>query len=159
MTQSAEQHVVASEVDRPRWLRPMLILLGLPNVLTGVWAIGDPQGWYDNFPGWSPRLVAALPPFNEHLATDAGAGLLATGLLALLAAWQPRRDVVVTAMVGYLAFALPHAAYHLANPAEALSAGEDMTNVISLWLAVVAAGAALFAGLKTPHFLLSSTSD
>lgn len=120
----------------PMWTRALLVVLGVPNVITGAWAIADPQGWFDDFPGWAPRLVAAFPPYNEHLATDAGAGLFATGVLALLAAAIPRRDVVLTAMVGYLAFALPHAGYHAVHPADALTTGEDAINLISLVAAV-----------------------
>jgi len=39
----------------------------------------------------TPRLVAAEPPYNAHLATDAGAGLLASGLVLLVAAWLSDR--------------------------------------------------------------------
>lgn len=130
--------------------RILLLLLGIPNVIAGGWAVVAPENWYDNFPGWAPRLVAALPPYNEHLATDAGAGLLASGVLAGYAATRPTQPaVVITAMIGYLAFAAPHALFHLANPAEALSTSEDAVNVITLWLAVVAAGVVLWRAVTT----------
>lgn len=131
-----------------RWTRIVLVLLAVPNLITGLWALLDPKGWFDDFPGWSPRLVAALPPYNEHLATDAGAGLFATGVLALMAVALMRRDVIITAMAGYMAFALPHALFHLANPADALSASEDVTNVLTLWIAVAAAGWVLSTQLR-----------
>lgn len=117
-------------------------------MVAGVWAVLAPQGWFDNFPGWSPRLVAALPPFNEHLATDAGAGLLAAGLVVWLAAWLMRRDVILTAMVAYLAFSVPHALYHMVNPADALSTAEDAVNVISLWVGVALAAVLLWGALR-----------
>lgn len=139
-----------SPLTRQRWLRPLLILLGLPNVITGGWAIADPRGWFDDFPGWTPRLVAASPPYNEHLATDTGAGLLAVGLLALFAAWQPRPDVVLTAMVGYLAFTLPHATFHLLRPAEMLTASDNAVNVLPLIAATIGAAVVLWAVL--PRF-------
>ena len=132
---------------RPRWLRPLLVVLGVPNVIAGGWAIVDPQGWFDRFPGWAPRLVASAPPYNEHLSTDAGAGLLAIGLLALLAAWQPRPDVVTTAMVGYLAFALPHATYHLLHPSDLLTTSQDTVNDLTLFTAVLGALLVLWAAL------------
>lgn len=119
-----------------RWTRVVLVVLAVPNLFVGLWAVLAPSSWYENFPGWSPRLVAAVPPYNEHLATDAGAGLFAAGLLALLAAVLMRRDVIMVAMTGYLAFSLPHALYHLASPADALSASEDATNTLSLWVGV-----------------------
>ena len=111
--------------------RLILLVLGVPNVVAGAWAILSPVGWYEDFPGWSPRLVSALPPFNEHLVSDSGSGLLASGLLALMGAWCLRRDVTVVATLGYLAFALPHAVFHLRHPAA------DLANTAVLWLAVL----------------------
>lgn len=124
--------------------RALLLVLGIPNAIAGAWAIIAPEHWYDHFPGWAPRLVAALPPYNEHLATDAGAGLFASGVLACYAAFARRDGVVVTAMLGYLAFAGPHAFFHLANPAEAMSAAEDAVNAATLWAAVLVAGFVLW---------------
>ena len=123
--------------DRNRWLRGALLVLAVPNLLTGLWAVFAPHHWYDTFPGWSPHLVAAHPPFNEHLATDAGAGLLATGLLVLIAAIRFRRDVVVTAVAGYLALAVPHAIFHLVNPAPraAMSFGQNALSTAELIVA------------------------
>ena len=125
--------------DRNRWLRGALVLLAVPNLLAGLWAVLAPTNWFDKFPGWAPYLVAAHPPFNEHLVTDAGAGLLATGLVALIAAIRFRRDVVVTAMVGYLAMAVPHAFFHLVNPAPraAVSFGENALSTAELIAAAV----------------------
>lgn len=141
-----DTEVVAVPTPNPtlverRWVRPVLVLLAVPNVLTGLWAMAAPEHWYENFPGWAPRLVAALPPYNEHLATDAGAGLFATGVLAVLAAWWLRRDVVVVAMLGFLAFSLPHALFHLANPSDLMTTSEDAVNVITLFVALIGAAA------------------
>ena len=132
-----------------RWTRVALVLLAIPNLFAGLWAVLAPSSWYDNFPGWSPHLVAAVPPYNEHLATDAGAGLFAAGVLALLAAVLLRREVTIVAMTGYLAFALPHALYHLASPADALSASEDATNTLSLWVAVAVSAWLLVDALRS----------
>ncbi len=128
---------------QPTWLRVLMVLLAVPNVITGLWAVFSPQHWFDNFPGWAPQLVAAFPPYNEHLATDAGSGLLATGLVMGLAALWPRREVVITAAVAFLAFALPHFLWHFLNPSDALAAAEDTVNDISLAAAVVGAGVVL----------------
>jgi hypothetical protein len=133
-----------------RWLRPVLVLLAVPNLVAGFWALVAPASWFEEFPGWAPSLVAAFPPYNEHLATDAGSGLFAAGVLALVAAVWPRRDVVLTAMVGYLAFAAPHALFHLAHPSELLSTGEDAVNNLTLVIAVIAAGAVLGAAWRMP---------
>ena len=130
------------------WKRLVLIGLAVPNILAGCWAVVSPANWYENFPGWSPRLVSALPPFNEHLVFDSGSGLLATGLLVLIAGLRLRRDMTVIATVGYLAFSLPHAIFHLQHPSESLSTAEDAWNVAVLWLVVVLAGAVLAAEVK-----------
>lgn len=126
----------------------MLILLAVPNLVAGIWALVAPANWFEEFPGWAPSLVAALPPYNEHLATDAGAGLFAAGVVALLAALWFRRDVVLTAMVGYLAFAGPHALFHLAHPSDLLTTGEDAANSATLVVAVIAAVAVLVAAWR-----------
>lgn len=128
---------------QPMWIRAVMVLLGLPNAAAGLWAVVSPQSWFDNFPGWAPELVAAYPPFNEHLALDAGAGLLASGVLMLLAALWPKREVAIVAAVGFLAFALPHFLFHLFNPADELAASEDALSTFSLGLAVVGAGLVL----------------
>ncbi len=129
--------------SQPTWLRVLMVLLAVPNVITGLWAVLSPQHWYDNFPGWAPQLVAALPPYNEHLATDAGAGLLATGVVMGLAAAWPRREVVITAAVAFLAFSLPHFLWHAVNPAAPMTSAENAVNSLTLAAAVVGAGVVL----------------
>lgn len=133
----------SADLGDRRWLRPVLVLLAVPNLVAGAWALIAPESWFDEFPGWAPSLVAAFPPYNEHLATDAGAGLFAAGVVAAVAAWWPRREVVLTAMAGYLAFAGPHALFHLAHPSDLLTTGEDVVNTLTLLVAVVAAGLVL----------------
>ena len=132
-----------------RWLKRLILLvLGVPNVVAGAWAVLAPVDWYEGFPGWSPRLVSALPPFNEHLVSDSGSGLLAVGLLALMAAWCLRRDVTVVATLGYLAFALPHAVFHLRHPAADLSTGANVANTAVLWFAVLLVIVVLVAEIR-----------
>ena len=136
--------VRAAPLPRPRWLLVLMALLAVPNLIAGGWAIVSPRSWFDNFPGWAPQLVAAHPPYNDHLSFDAGAGLLASGLVMTLAMFWPKREVAVTAAIGYASFALPHALWHLANPAAALSTADNAVNAISLVLAVVGAAIVLF---------------
>lgn len=127
----------------PQWVRLALVALGLPNVATGTWAILSPQAWFDRFPGFDPRLVAAEPPFNAHLATDAGAGFLATGAILLLAAWLGDRRSAQLALAGFALFAVPHAAYHALNPAPGLTGAEDVQNVGLLAFSVMVTAALL----------------
>ena len=131
------------------WVRLALVALGLPNVLAGAWAIAAPRDWYDRFPGVDPPLVAAEPPFNAHLATDAGAGLLASGLVLLVAAWLADSRSVQLAIVAFSAFAVPHAAYHVLNPAPGLTDSEDLQNAGLLVFAIVAA-VVLFVAARRP---------
>lgn len=119
-------------VHVPPWVRLALVALAVPNVFAGVWAILSPQGWFDHFPGFDPRLVAAEPPYNAHLATDAGAGLLASGVVLLAAAWLADSRSVQLGLVGYSAFAVPHAAYHVLEPAPGLTGAENVQNAAAL---------------------------
>lgn len=123
----------------PTWIRIALVALGLPNAAAGLWAVLAPESWFDRFPGWDPRLVAAEPPFNAHLATDAGAGLLASGVALLVAAWFADRRSVLLGVLAFAAFAVPHAAYHVLNPAPGLTNAEDVQNAVLLVFTVVAA--------------------
>lgn len=127
------------------WVRLALIALGVPNVLTGAWALFAPENWFERFPGWDPRLVAGEPPFNAHLATDAGAGFLATGVVVLLAAWLADARTVQVALLGYAAFAIPHALYHAVNPAPELSSAENAQSVASVVFSAVVTVALLVA--------------
>lgn len=124
----------------PRWVRIALVAIGLPNALSGLWAALAPESWYDSFPGWAPRLVAAEPPYNAHLATDAGAGLLASGVVLLVAAWLADRRSVQLALVAFSAFAIPHAGYHVLNPAPGLTSAQDLQNAVLLVSTAVVAG-------------------
>lgn len=116
-----------------RWVRiGVLALLAVPQLVIGTWAVLAPESWFDSFPGFDPRLVAADPPYNAHLATDAGAGFLATGLALAVAAVWGRRSGVIIALVAYAGFSVPHVLFHALNPAPGLTSGEDVLNVLVL---------------------------
>ena len=142
-----------------RWKRLILLVLGLPNVVSGAWAVIAPVNWYEDFPGWSPRVVSALPPFNEHLVSDSGLGLLATGLMTLMAAWCLRRQVTIVATAGYLAFALPHAVFHLRHPSENLSTGANAGNTALLWLAALLAAVVLVGEIRQELLIRAGSQD
>lgn len=117
------------------WVRAGAALLAVPQLVTGLWAVLDTRGWYDNFPGFGPMLVAAEPPYNAHLASDAGAGFIATGVVLVVAAvWGERRPMQL-ALGGLLAFAVAHLLYHGPNPSPLLSDTQNTINVIVLVLA------------------------
>lgn len=114
------------------WVRVLVGLLAVPQLVTGLWAAVSPRGWYDTFPGFGPMLVAADPPFNAHLASDAAAGFVATGVVLVLAAiWGERRGIQL-ALAGLTAFAAIHLYYHAAHPAPGLTDAENTGSLIAL---------------------------
>jgi hypothetical protein len=127
------------------WVRIGLIALGVPNALAGLWAVLAPESWYDDFPGFDPRLVSAEPPYNAHLVTDAGAGLLASGFVLIAAAWLGDRRSVRFGICAFLVFAVPHTLWHAMNESPALTSAEDARNVGTLVFSVVAAVVLLVA--------------
>lgn len=143
-------HDSTAAVPVAAWVRLGLVALAVPQAFTGLWAILDPSGWFNDFPGFDPRLVAAIPPYNAHLAADAGAGFLATAVALVLAAWWGDRRVVLLALATYLSFAVPHLVYHVVNPSPGLSDAEDLRNVATLVIAV-AFPVALGWGAYTKH--------
>ena len=142
------------EREVPRWVRlGVAVTLGAPQLVVGLWAVLAPKNWFESFPGFDPRLVAAEPPYNEHLATDAGAGFLATAVVLLVAALWANRAAIQAALLAYVAFTVPHIVYHATNPADALTGFENVLNVFSLGsglvLAAVFAWGLRMAGEKT----------
>jgi hypothetical protein len=108
---------------RERAIQVGLVILALPDLITGAWAVLDPSGWFRHYPGGGQHWVAVDGPYNHHLAIDAGVGFLAVGVaLALAVVWREPR-VRLLALVAFLVHDVPHLLYHLANPAHALSAG------------------------------------
>lgn len=115
------------------WVRlGVAVTLAVPQLVIGLWAVTAPANWFRNFPGFDPRLVAAEPPYNHHLAADAGTGFVAIGVVLLVAAMWGNRASVSTALLGYAVFTVPHVLYHAANPADGLTGFEDLTNVAAL---------------------------
>ncbi len=146
VTEISERSRVAP--SPPTWVPIVLWLIAVPNLIIGLWALVAPQNWFDTFPGWAPRLVAAFPPFNEHLASDAGAGLVTVGVLAAAGALIRRRDAVMVAGAGILAFTGPHALYHVVRPSDLLAASQDVTNTVPLVITAIAAVAVLGASVR-----------
>jgi hypothetical protein len=135
----------------PRWVRIGLVVAIAPGqVLTGLWAVLAARNWFDHFPGVGADLVAAEPPYNAHLATDAGAGFLATGVALVAAAIWGQRAAVYVALLTYFAFALPHLGYHATHPSDALSGVEQATNLALLGSGVVMAAVLCWGARSRP---------
>jgi hypothetical protein len=91
-------------------LRVGVWFLALVVLLVGVVATLDPRVFYDDIP-W----VSLAPPYSEHLMRDYGAMNLALGLVTVVAAITMDRLAVRTALVAYVAFAVPHLIFHVTH--------------------------------------------
>ncbi len=90
--------------------------LALLNLAWGAWARLSPRSFFDSFPGFGQRWLAAYPPYNVHLVTDLGATLLTLGLLLLVGAMSAERRVRARALAGFLIFSTIHLTFHATNP-------------------------------------------
>jgi hypothetical protein len=132
-----------------RVLRIGLVLLGLPQLAIGVWAIASPHGWFTTFPGGGEHWLSAYGAFDSHLAFDVGAGFVAIASFLLLAATWLERRLVQAALVAYLAYALPHYVFHLANDHD-LATGAHVANDVVLGVSVIAAAGLLALAFRRP---------
>ncbi len=126
-------------LPRSGLIRAGVASLGVPQLILGVWALFWPQGFYDSFPviagqHWLPVYGA----YDSHLTTDVGATFLAIGVLMLLAAWVGERRLLQVSLVAYLAYAIPHFVFHVANDG-ALSSGSEAVNGLLLGSTVAGA--------------------
>jgi hypothetical protein len=96
-------------------IRFLLLALGIPQALIGLWALVSPGSFYDDFPAGKSGWVEVLGPFDEHLVTDVGALFVALGFLLAFAAVRLRRETVLVAAIAWLIFAVPHFVWHLFN--------------------------------------------
>jgi hypothetical protein len=125
--------------------RTILWLLTVPNVVTGVWALGWPRPFYDDFPGGGHAWVAALPSYNEHLVRDVGSLSLSLALVTAAAAVTLGPRLVVVAALALLVWSVPHLAFHLGH-LEGLATSDQVGQVVALSLGV--AGPLLLLGLR-----------
>ena len=120
-------HVMAARVA--------LVALTLANGAVGVMARFDPRGFFDDFP-FGREWVSPDGPYNEHLLTDFGAGLLAIAAVTLVAAWRPTREVVVAAAVANIVLGALHFAYHLGTT-DLYGTTDNVLSLTSIGLGVV----------------------
>ena len=129
-------------------IRAGLLALAVPQVAIGIWALVSPTGWFENFPGagrsWLPLYEG---DFDQHLVTDVGSAFLAIGVILVLAAvWMDRR-LVLTAVIGYLVYQLPHSLFHFASD-EVMTTGDRIANAVALALALFLALGIVVATLR-----------
>jgi hypothetical protein len=114
----------------------LLLLVAVPQAAAGAWAVLAPRDWYASFPGLGHAWVAAYGPFEEHLAVDAGAGLLTLGLLLAWAAIVARPPQLRMALAAFSLFAAVHLGYHLRTLGR-IPSWDDAASIGSLALALL----------------------
>jgi len=133
---------------RSSLLRAGLAVLALVQGAIAVWALLAPRSFHEEFPGPGSPWVAPLGPYDEHLVRDVGALSLAlTVVLVAALVWLERRLVIVAA-AAYLAWELPHLAFHLTAD-DALTTGARVLSEAAQVLAVAIAVAVLVGALRT----------
>jgi hypothetical protein len=110
------------------WLRIGLFLLGALNAFTGVWAVIDPRGWWDDFPGFGHSWVSGFGAYSEHLVRDVGGFFLGFGILFLIAAFFLEKRLAIASQIAWLCFAVPHLIYHMGERGTL----SDSDNLLSL---------------------------
>ena len=121
---------------RDRVVRVLLVLMAVPSVLVGLWALLAPRSFFDDFPGAGRHWVSADGPYNEQLVRDVGSLNLALVVVIVAAAVVLTRTLVRTAAVATLVYAIPHFAYHAAHT-DLYETSDSVATLFSLGLAVV----------------------
>jgi hypothetical protein len=124
-----------------RFLRPGLLILAAGYLVVGLWALIDPQSFYEDFPGFGDPWIPPLGPYNEHLISDIGGLNSALGVLLLLAAKSLDRRLVEASLIASLVYSVPHLIFHLFHNDE-LEGDDAVAQTIAL-----AFGMGLSAGL------------
>ncbi|MBV8975996.1 MAG: hypothetical protein JO261_00380 [Alphaproteobacteria bacterium] len=86
--------------------RVLLLILGLLNVLNGVFMLAAPGAWFAMVPG-----VAATGAFNAHFVYDVGMAYLASGIF-LAYGFRGGRTAAIVAMTGAI-WPVLHALIHI----------------------------------------------
>ena len=113
-----------------------LLLLAASALPVGFWASFAPRSFHDDFPAPGRYWVSAIGPYNEHLVTDVRAGYLALGMLSGLAGTLLGRTLVRVSLVAWLAYAVPHFAFHFTT-LDTFSLADNLASMSSLGLAVL----------------------
>jgi alkylhydroperoxidase family enzyme len=141
---TADDHITAHRGG----IRFLLLALGIPQGLIGLWALFAPHSFYGDFPSGTDGWVHVLGPFDEHLVTDVGALFVGLAVLMTLAAVHMRRTLVVAATAAWLVFSVPHLVWHSFN-LEPYKTADAISNVATLGWTVVG-GILILALLRRP---------
>ena len=122
------------------WIRAGLILLAALQAVVSIWQYVFPHSFFVDFP-----TVELDPPYNEHLVSDVGGLGLALTVMLVIGAVTMTRQVVLTALTGYLIYAATHFAFHVSHfehfdLRDALSVGTGLGVEVVLTLVLLFAG-------------------
>lgn len=92
------------------YVRAVLIAFGALQLVLGLWLTFVPKTFYDHVP-----TVDWDPPYAEHAFRDFGAASLGLGIVLVAAAIRLDRYLATLALLAYLAFSVPHTAFHLGH--------------------------------------------
>ncbi|WP_432892997.1 hypothetical protein ACQPYH_18875 [Kribbella sp. CA-245084] len=109
------------------YVRTVLWILAVMELVLGLWLTIGPKTFYDHVP-----TVNWTPPYSDHLFHDFGGASLGLGIVLAAAAIRLDRFWTVIALVAYLAYAGPHLVFHLGH-----LEGDERT--LSIGLAVILA--------------------
>jgi hypothetical protein len=122
----------ADRIERHRgWIAGILVVLGAPQGLIGLWALLAPRNFYKNFGLGGDGWVSVLGAYDEHLVRDVGSLFLALAVLLIFAAVRGQRSLSLIAAVVWLVFAVPHWIYHLFNLGP-YATSDAIANAVSL---------------------------
>jgi hypothetical protein len=100
-----------------RWIAPVLLVFGALDLVNGIAMFFAPATWFF-------RLIPGVPatgPFNAHMVCDGGTFFIAIGIGLMLAARDPRRDVLMVAVAAVAA--VLHSALHIYSHLAGLLSG------------------------------------
>ncbi|MGJ6962988.1 hypothetical protein ACSDR0_13860 [Streptosporangium sp. G11] len=101
---------VAMTVAAKRWMAGVLAVAA---AYQGVWAAVFPRSFYNDFPAPGLHWVAALGPYNEHLAVDVGALNLALLVLSVWALRRPTRESLAVTGGAWSIYNAIHFLWHM----------------------------------------------
>ena len=127
----------SDRIERHRdWIAGLLIVLGAPQGLIGLWALLAPHNFYANFGIGNDPWVKVLGAYDEHLVRDVGALFCALAVIMIVAAVRGQRSLSYVAVAAWLTFAVPHALFHFFNLGP-YSTSDAIANVVAIGWTVV----------------------
>jgi hypothetical protein len=121
------------------YVRIVLVVFAALELILGLWLTIVPKTFYDHVP-----TVNWTPPYSDHLFHDFGGASLGLGIVLAAAAIRFDRFLIAISLIAYLAFAVPHLAFHLGH-LEGDELGWSIALAVILPLSVLVPASALAA--------------